>query len=136
MRAWCQARNLADDVRFHTPMRASHCGDNISDMEIQQETSCGGPKVCRTSPAARCLLTSYREFQLFLLGYIIIELCEIFTVGGFPLGSKVRMVKMYGSKRMSSSLIGQGIYRYPPGCHCGHIMGAADEWSCWLSIAG
>ncbi|KAL8971072.1 MAG: hypothetical protein Q9183_001220 [Haloplaca sp. 2 TL-2023] len=27
-----------------------------------------------------------REFQLFLVGYIIISLCEIFTVGGLPLG--------------------------------------------------
>ncbi|MCJ1344428.1 hypothetical protein MMC31_002631 [Peltigera leucophlebia] len=29
-----------------------------------------------------------REFQIFLLGYIIVEICEIFTVGGFPLDSK------------------------------------------------
>lgn len=33
-----------------------------------------------------------REFQLFLLGYIIVEICEIFTVGGFPLERKVRLV--------------------------------------------
>ncbi|MCJ1363876.1 hypothetical protein MMC16_002985 [Acarospora aff. strigata] len=32
-----------------------------------------------------------REMQLFLLGYIIIEICEIFTVGGFPLNHRVRM---------------------------------------------
>ncbi|CAF9928942.1 hypothetical protein IMSHALPRED_007793 [Imshaugia aleurites] len=32
-----------------------------------------------------------REFQLFLLGYIIVEICEIFTVGGFPLERKVRL---------------------------------------------
>lgn len=31
-----------------------------------------------------------REMQLFLVGYIIIEICEIFTVGGFPLDSAVR----------------------------------------------
>jgi Chitin synthase export chaperone len=31
-----------------------------------------------------------REIQLFLLGYIIIEICEIFTVGGFPLNATVR----------------------------------------------
>ncbi|KMK57056.1 export control protein CHS7-like protein [Aspergillus fumigatus Z5] len=30
-----------------------------------------------------------REMQLFLLGFIIIEICEIFTVGGFPLDSTV-----------------------------------------------
>lgn len=29
--------------------------------------------------------------QLFLLGYIIIEICEIFTVGEFPLNSTVRI---------------------------------------------
>ncbi|KXJ96965.1 chitin synthase export chaperone [Microdochium bolleyi] len=33
-----------------------------------------------------------REMQLFLLGYIIISLCEIFTIGEFPLNSKVRIV--------------------------------------------
>lgn len=31
-----------------------------------------------------------REMQLFLLGYIIISICEIFTVGGFPLNGGVR----------------------------------------------
>ncbi|KAH9845243.1 Chitin synthase export chaperone [Teratosphaeria destructans] len=31
-----------------------------------------------------------REMQLFLIGYIIIEICEIFTVGGFPLNGPTR----------------------------------------------
>lgn len=31
-----------------------------------------------------------REMQIFLLGYIVIEICEIFTVGGFPLDGAVR----------------------------------------------
>lgn len=31
-----------------------------------------------------------REMQLFLFSYIIIEICEIFTVGGFPLNHSVR----------------------------------------------
>ncbi|RDL38265.1 Uncharacterized protein BP5553_02605 [Venustampulla echinocandica] len=30
-----------------------------------------------------------REMQIFLIGYIIIEICEIFTVGKFPLNHKV-----------------------------------------------
>ena len=30
--------------------------------------------------------------QLFLLGYIVIEICEIFTVGAFPLHDNVRQV--------------------------------------------
>ena len=37
-------------------------------------------------------LTETREMQLFLIGYIIISICEIFTVGGFPLDSAVRKV--------------------------------------------
>jgi len=32
----------------------------------------------------------HREMQLFLLGFIIVEICEIFTVGGFPLDASVR----------------------------------------------
>ncbi|KAH6891230.1 chitin synthase export chaperone [Thelonectria olida] len=32
-----------------------------------------------------------REMQLFLIGYIIISICEIFSVGGFPLPWKVRV---------------------------------------------
>ena len=31
-----------------------------------------------------------REMQIFLIGYIVIEICEIFTVGGFPLDGGVR----------------------------------------------
>lgn len=42
----------------------------------------------------RPLLTMDREFQLFLIGYIIVEICEIFTVGGFPLERKVRLVRL------------------------------------------
>jgi len=32
-----------------------------------------------------------REMQMFLTGYIIVEICEIFTVGEFPLDSNVRI---------------------------------------------
>lgn len=31
-----------------------------------------------------------REMQFFLVGYIIISICEIFTIGGFPLNGAVR----------------------------------------------
>lgn len=39
------------------------------------------------------MLTDYprREMQLFLIGYVLIEICEIFTVGGFPLPNRVRI---------------------------------------------
>ncbi|KAF2792158.1 hypothetical protein K505DRAFT_57422 [Melanomma pulvis-pyrius CBS 109.77] len=31
-----------------------------------------------------------REMQLFLLGYVLVEICEIFTIGGFPLNNDAR----------------------------------------------
>ena len=40
------------------------------------------------------VLTSLcREMQLFLIGYILISICEIFTVGWFPLNGRVRRVR-------------------------------------------
>lgn len=38
------------------------------------------------------MLTHTREMQLFLLGYIIISISEIFSVGGFPLNRKVKLI--------------------------------------------
>lgn len=35
-----------------------------------------------------------REMQLFLIGYIIISICEIFTIGWFPLDGNVRIVSL------------------------------------------
>ncbi|KAL1306378.1 hypothetical protein AAFC00_005087 [Neodothiora populina] len=32
-----------------------------------------------------------REMQLFLIGYIVISICEIFTIGGFPLNHATRI---------------------------------------------
>lgn len=40
-----------------------------------------------------------REMQLFLLGFIIIEICEIFTVGGFPLNDAVRKVRVVWTRQ-------------------------------------
>lgn len=37
-----------------------------------------------------------REMQLFLISFIIVEICEIFTVGGFPLNDAVRKVSGVG----------------------------------------
>lgn len=44
-----------------------------------------------------------REMQLFLIGYIITSICEIFTVGAFPLDPVVRKVRPDGlfSKTLS-----------------------------------
>ncbi len=38
---------------------------------------------------------SCREMQVFLIGYIIISICEIFSVGEFPLSGKVRVVSCF-----------------------------------------
>lgn len=36
----------------------------------------------------------YSEIQLFLIGYILISICEIFSVGEIPLNSTVRIVRL------------------------------------------
>lgn len=33
--------------------------------------------------------------QLFLVAFIVVEICEIFTVGGFPLDDSVRKVRIW-----------------------------------------
>jgi hypothetical protein len=48
-------------------------------------------------------LTGDREMQLFLIGYIIISICEIFTIGGFPLNNSVRLVRSL-SDRVAAKL--------------------------------
>jgi hypothetical protein len=52
----------------------------------------GGGTKHKLLTAIGCWLTAKREMQLFLLGYIIISICEIFTIGGFPLNDTVRLV--------------------------------------------
>jgi hypothetical protein len=62
-------------------------------MEIaKKEGSCWAE--VRTTPGcySNWVLTMHREMQLFLLGYIVISICEIFTIGGFPLNDSVRIV--------------------------------------------
>lgn len=43
--------------------------------------------------------------QLFLLGYIVISICEIFTIGGFPLNSSARIVCHLRNSPVRSQLI-------------------------------
>jgi hypothetical protein len=38
--------------------------------------------------------------QLFLIGYIIISICEIFTIGGFPLNNSVRLVRSLSDRKV------------------------------------
>jgi len=64
-------------------------------MEVGKEASGSGTKVwTMTRPLLRLhlLISRDREMQMFLIGYILVEICEIFTVGEFPLNGKVRVV--------------------------------------------
>lgn len=85
-------RELVNNNRLNTLLCLSHSRDAISPVEIGEETSCGGPKVCMRLKGKVMMLKFPREFQIFLLGYILVEICEIFTVGGFPLNRNVRIV--------------------------------------------
>lgn len=60
-------------------------------MEIRSEKGCRWQKVRSETVLQDMDIDSCRrEMQIFLLGYIVIEICEIFTVGGFPLDGAVR----------------------------------------------
>jgi hypothetical protein len=52
----------------------------------------GALEIAISKSIADCYVS--REMQLFLIGYILIEICEIFTVGLFPLENKVRIVSI------------------------------------------
>ncbi len=73
-----------------------------------------------------------REFQLFLLGYIIVSLCEIFTVGGFPLDRKVRLVWLPPSLCLSCALTDLGFHCGTSGLNRGNALGFTAEWRHWL----
>lgn len=70
-------------------------------MEIREEEGCGGTKVRMENIQFECglaimqwMLTMLlnREIQIFLIGFIVMQICEIFTIGGFPLDDAVRKV--------------------------------------------
>jgi hypothetical protein len=80
--------------RLDTCLRHRYRGLGVPLVAVRSEASSGRTKVCLISPATS-LVSAHsccREMQLFLVGYIIIEICEIFTVGKFPLNSKVVIV--------------------------------------------
>jgi hypothetical protein len=63
-------------------------------MEIaKKEGGCWSKVRTTQSYDSDGVLTMHREMQLFLLGYIVISICEIFTIGGFPLNDSVRIVR-------------------------------------------
>lgn len=73
------------------------------------------------------MLTMHREFQLFLLGYIIVEICEIFTVGGFPLEPKVRLVRLRLQLCAPTMLILVGFHCCSPRFNSCNLLGSALE---------
>ena len=82
-------------VRLDSPGLHRHCLDRGYDMEIGQEARCCRPEVWNIfirHGTINWQNGARREMQLFLLGFIVIEICEIFTVGGFPLNDAARKV--------------------------------------------
>jgi hypothetical protein len=67
--------------------------------------------------------------QLFLLGFIIIEICEIFTVGGFPLHDAVRKVGMVfrGLVETPADECLLGIFGGAYRCDYLYLLGSAHE---------
>ena len=72
--------------------------------------------------------------QLFLLGYIIIEICEIFTVGKFPLETKI--VKVCStSHSIAQQLIFAGFYGNPSWYDSGYALDPNAQCPCGVSTA-
>lgn len=71
------------------------------------------------------------EMQLFLLGFIVIMICEIFTVGGIPLDDTVRKVRINCDSRLchSSVLTGASGLLGGPCCsyHCNMLDSPAQR---------
>jgi hypothetical protein len=81
-------------------------------MEIRKERGRRGEKVY---PIALVAFVSadaivHREMQVFLVGYLLISLCEIFTVGGIPLDGDVRKVGYSFSGMLTMILTRLGLY--------------------------
>ena len=82
-------------------------------------------------------LTRQREFQLFLVGYMIVEICEIYTVGGFPLDRKVRLVRLALLPICTSKMLTTvGLYRCSSRFNRCNPMGSALERYCRVPDSG
>jgi hypothetical protein len=85
--------NRADHARLYNTLCHCHPHQRVFAMEVGEKEGCRWAKVRGIRVCASNQVTDRtREMQLFLFGYIIVSICEIFTVGGFPLNSSVRIV--------------------------------------------
>jgi hypothetical protein len=80
--------------RIYIILRYRTLDHRFPDMEVKHEKGGCWSEVglALDSPTTTKLTEHCREMQLFLAGYFVIEICEIFTVGGFPLDGGVRRV--------------------------------------------
>lgn len=100
-------------------------------MEIESEAGCSRPKVRENDfiETVNKLISIHREFQMFLAGYLIISLCEIFTVGGLPMGSPLQqrvvlvgtLLYWCGSYRLIKR---PGVYCRPSWCNYRDALGS------------
>src|ERR1700733_9199576 len=81
-------------------------------MEIRKETRRRGEKGNLIAWVAFVSADAivHREMQLFLVCYLLISLCEIFTVGGIPLDDDVRKVGYSSSGMLTMILTQLGLY--------------------------
>ena len=74
--------------------------------------------------------------QLFLLGFIVIEICEIFTVGGFPLSDAVRKVGFIQDRlEVSADRKHLGIFCSTHRRDHGYFLGPSHERACRFPVA-
>lgn len=109
--------------RIDTSLRNSDCCYCVPHMAIRIETGSCRTKVGRTPALKAQLLTfAIREMQVFLLGYILIEICEIFTVGKFPLKDTVRIVSGCNIEDEMNADSKTGIHWNTSGLYRGYFM--------------
>jgi len=91
MRIWEEL--LLTVVRLNTVRWSRNPGRGFPNHAVEHEASCCWTEVRYNRKLKELSVTNTcdREMQLFLIGYIIISICEIFTIGWFPLSGTVRV---------------------------------------------
>lgn len=122
--------------RVHITLRHRDPSQHIPHSQVGKKKSCSGPKVSTSEAYSNSpILISTREIQLFLVGYMIVEICEIFTVGGFPLQTNVRLVRDYLLTWTPDTVADflSGVHGNPPWSYSSNNLGPTAQWRDWLS---
>ncbi len=92
-----EINQLMFNIRLDPLCGTGHPRRIAPDLAIRAEAGRRRSKVCRCRKKIELELieadVDCREIQLFLFSYILVSICEIITIGGFPLSSNVRIVR-------------------------------------------